>query len=230
MSGIRVLIASDLQLFCEGLRVLLAAVPELEVVGSVARAVDLPDTIPTLHPDVVVLDQAMPGAQELVRGLSGMPQACRVVALGVPDQDEQLLAWAEAGAAGFVPRDGSVESLCQTIASAARGELTCSARVAGTLLKRLQRRVLDLPAGSVRHPLTEREVEIFRLVDSGLSNKEIATRLGIEVATVKNHVHNVLEKLQVHRRAEAVGRLRGRDPRRPTPMPFHLRNPTSPFP
>jgi two-component system, NarL family, nitrate/nitrite response regulator NarL len=100
--------------------------------------------------------------------------------------------------------------------------LYCSPRVAGQLLRRLASRAELDSTQPPRLPLTGREAEIFRLVEIGLSNKEIAAQLGIEVGTVKNHVHNLLEKLRVRRRSEAIERLRGRDPRRPTPHPPRL--------
>jgi DNA-binding NarL/FixJ family response regulator len=214
----RILIASDVRLYSEGIRQFLSGTTDLEVIGIVADTTEAIRQVSESSPDVVLLDQALPRGLEVLRALRELQSPCRVVALGVPDHEEILLTWAEAGVAGFVPRDATVESLRDTISSAARGELNCSARVAGTLLQRLQHRARDLPDLPPRLALTNREVEIVQLVDQGMSNKEIAARLGIEIATVKNHVHNVLEKLQVHRRAEAAARLRGRDPRRPTPI------------
>jgi DNA-binding NarL/FixJ family response regulator len=106
-----------------------------------------------------------------------------------------------------VAREGSVHDLVDAVERAARGELQCSPQVAGTLIRRLAWRAAA-GATLIPSPLTARESEIVRLIDEGLSNKEIAVRLGIEVATVKNHVHNLLEKLRVRRRSEAAARLR----------------------
>jgi len=120
-----------------------------------------------------------------------------------------------------VPRAASVEDLVAALESVGRGELLCSAQTAAALL----RRVAALAAGrsAPAQPLsnlTRREREIGGLLEAGLSNKDIAVQLGIEVATVKNHVHNVLEKLQVHRRGQAAARLQGRTAtRRPTSVP-----------
>jgi len=95
-----------------------------------------------------------------------------------------------------------------------RGEAVCSPRVAGALLRRIAALATDGRSDRVPAHLTKREREIMGLIDEGLSNKEIAKRLRIEVATVKNHVHNILEKLQVHRRGEAAARVRAALPRR----------------
>jgi DNA-binding NarL/FixJ family response regulator len=130
----------------------------------------------------------------------------------MPDSEESVLAFAEAGIAGYVPREGSVQDLVDAVERAVRGELQCSPQLAGAIIRRLAWRAAagsDFPRG----PLTARETEIVRLIDQGLSNKEIAVRLGIEVATVKNHVHNLLEKLRVRRRAEAAAHIRSRDAR-----------------
>jgi two-component system nitrate/nitrite response regulator NarL len=121
-----------------------------------------------------------------------------------------VLGCAEAGVAGYVPREASLEDLVETIGCASRGELRCSPQLGVTLLRQLALRAAGVDDAASRAPLTSREVEIVRLIEHGLSNKEIATRLGIQVATVKNHVHNLLEKLRIHRRAEAADRLRGR--------------------
>jgi DNA-binding NarL/FixJ family response regulator len=221
VSGI--LIASDVRLYSEGLWQFLQAQPGYEVLGIADSAAATLRAAETVPPGLVLLDQALPGSLETLRGLRRLHPTCRVIALGMPDQEEAILAWAEAGAAGFVPRDASLTDLLETIHSTLRGELLCTPRVAASLLRRLASRAAAGPANPPRQPLTAREAEIVRLIDEGLSNKEIATRLGIEVATVKNHVHNLLEKLRVHRRAEAATRLRGKDPRRPTPQqPYRI--------
>jgi len=107
-----------------------------------------------------------------------------------------------------VPRDGTLADLRAVIESVARGEVVCSPRIAASLL----RRIADLAAEREPPPpelrLTSREIEIVELIDQGLSNKEIAQRLSIALPTVKNHVHSILDKLHVHRRAEAAARLR----------------------
>jgi DNA-binding NarL/FixJ family response regulator len=208
---LRVLIVSETRLYREGLAELLSRRDSLQVIGTATRAEEALLQSWELNPEVVVLDQALPDSLLLTRKLVQARPEIRVVALGLPDSEESVLTFAEAGVAGYVPRDGSVQDLVDAVQRAARGELHCSPQLAGTLIRRLAWRAAagaNLPAT----PLTARESEIVRLIDEGLSNKEIAVRLGIEVATVKNHVHNLLEKLRVHRRGEAAAQLRGRDP------------------
>jgi DNA-binding NarL/FixJ family response regulator len=142
-----------------------------------------------------------------------------LVALAVPDADDEIVAWAEAGIAGVLPRDGSFRDLVLMIHSVVRGETVCSPRTAATLLRRVAvlARTASAPAGvdassTVERPgsaLTSRETEIVRLMGRGLSNKEIAESLGIALPTVKNHIHHVLEKLQVRTRSEAAAVVLG---------------------
>lgn len=205
------LIVSDIRLYREGLAALLSRRDALQVIGTATHPDEALQQACELDPAVVVVDQALPGSLLLTQTLAQVRPNIRVVALGVPDSEESLLVFAEAGVAGYVPREGSVEDLVEAVQCATRGELQCSPQLAGILIRRLAWRAA---AGSnlTTNPLTARESEIVHLIDEGLSNKEIAVRLGIEVATVKNHVHNLLEKLRVHRRAEAAAQLRGRDP------------------
>jgi DNA-binding NarL/FixJ family response regulator len=207
-----VLIVSEIRLYREGLAALLAHRDSLSVVGTATQADEALHKACGLNPHAVVLDQALPESLMLSRALVQVRPDIRVVALGVPESEDSVLSFAEAGIAGYVPREGSVQDLVDAIERAVRGELQCSPQLAGAIIRRLAWRAAagsDLPRG----PLTARETEIVRLIDQGLSNKEIAVRLGIEVATVKNHVHNLLEKLRVRRRAEAAARIRGRDAR-----------------
>jgi two-component system, NarL family, nitrate/nitrite response regulator NarL len=212
--GIRILIGCDVRLYSEGISQFLSGQPGVAIVGVADRSEAVLQQLEQLGPDIVLLDQGLPDSLDTLRQARRLRPDCRVIALGVPEQEEALLAWAEAGVAGLVPRNASVEDLHSTIASAVRGELHCSPSLAGTLLRRLASRAdaaKDVGSGL---PLTIREAEIVTLIDQGLSNKEIAVKLGIEVPTVKNHVHNLLSKLQVHRRAEAAARLRGKSSRR----------------
>jgi DNA-binding NarL/FixJ family response regulator len=120
-----------------------------------------------------------------------------------------VIACAEAGVSGFIARESSLEELMECVSSVANDDLLCSPRVAAILLQRVK--ALAAANGAATHvppPLTLRQLEILQLVDAGLSNKEIADRLYLEVSTVKNHVHQILEKLQVRSRSEAAAALR----------------------
>jgi two-component system, NarL family, nitrate/nitrite response regulator NarL len=128
------------------------------------------------------------------------------MALAVGESEEEILACAEAGVAGFLPRNGSFDDLARAVTKVARGEVACPQSIAGALLRRI---CADAHQRCVTTDhLTPREREVLVLIEQGMSNKQIAQRLGIEVRTVKNHVHNLLEKLRVQRRGEAAARLR----------------------
>jgi DNA-binding NarL/FixJ family response regulator len=201
---IRVVLVADVRLHREGVAALLAGDKRLRVTALARPAADLaPWSNP---PDVVIVDASADGGTESIRQITSAVRQ-PIVALGVPDEEQDVIAFAESGVLGFVEREASVEELVASVVSAARGEASFPPRIATTLLRRVSalaapRRPADA-AG-----LTGRERQIVQLIAQGLSNKEIATRLCIEVATVKNHVHNILEKLQVSRRSDAVARLR----------------------
>jgi two-component system nitrate/nitrite response regulator NarL len=204
----RVLITSPIRLYREGLAHLIANQAGLNVVGA-QRALPLTQAeVYTLRAHVIVLDIATPGSIDGARRLRLLDAAPAIVTLGVTDTDEEVLACAEAGAVGYVTREGSVDELVVALYAAARGELICSPRIAGCLA----RRVAALSAGREIHRepwrLSRRERQIALLLGEDLSNKEIAVRLTIEVSTVKNHVHNILNKLQVERRGDAARLVR----------------------
>ena len=159
------------------------------------------------QPDVVLVTADPRGGVKEIRAVVAAAPDAQVVALAVPDAEGAILACAEAGAAGFVTVDQSIEDLAQAIASAARGELTCSPSITAALARRVAALAGGQPVADATARLTRRETEISDCLRSGLSNKEIASRLHIEVATVKNHVHNILEKLGASRRTEVAGHL-----------------------
>ena len=196
-----VLVVGDVRVHREGLALLLANDARLVVVGCVdvdaaasSRQADVEVVLVTAHAHVDL-------------GRIARASRAAVVALGVPEAEEDVVALAEAGVFGFVERDATLDEVVADVESAARGDPSCPPRVAAALLNRL-----TLLAQRATEPtdstLTARERQVVELIDDGLSNKEIAQRLHIEVATVKNHVHNILEKLQVSRRGEAGARLR----------------------
>jgi DNA-binding NarL/FixJ family response regulator len=209
---VRLLIVSDIRLYREGLARVLAADGRVEVIGATASVEEALATHAGWHPEVVLLDAGSAAALAAACAISESFPDTKVVALGVANAEGDVIACAEAGVAGYVLREGSVEDLVATVESAARGELRCSPRIAGALMQRLARLAGDRP-GLDGARLTRRELEIVRMIDDGLTNKEIAARLRIEVATVKNHVHNLIEKLGVRRRGEAAAKMR----RRPRP-------------
>jgi DNA-binding NarL/FixJ family response regulator len=159
-------------------------------------------------PDVVLLDTAGDREAALARLWSLREQwpEAKVVVLAVEREDDAVVDFVEAGACAYALRGTSLDGLVEIVEGACDGRSLCSPRVATSVLRRIAELARKVPAAPARlgEPLTERELEVLRLLAAGLRNKEIAHSLGITVQTVKNHVHNILEKLRVHRRRHAV--------------------------
>jgi two-component system, NarL family, nitrate/nitrite response regulator NarL len=202
---IRVLIVSDVRLYRESLSTLLGPLEQIAVVGTARSADDAVERVPGLNPDVVLLDTGQAGNAAAAHALLAPAPNARVVVIATPESEEDVIALAEAGVLGYVTRDQSLDDLIRTIQSVARDEMVCSPWMATVLVKRVQALAAQRPRPL--HRLTTREAEILALVGEGLSNKQIAARLFIEVTTVKNHVHSILEKLGVRRREEAVASM-----------------------
>jgi DNA-binding NarL/FixJ family response regulator len=216
---VEVLVVADVCLYREGLADLLDRRDELEVVGMAASVREAVEQAQRSRPQVAVMDLRTAAGPAAVRDLTGAVPGLRVVALSIVEEPDEVIAWAEAGISAYVSRDGSIDDVVGAITAAVSGELACTGRIAAALLRRVTvlsaENDADLPAAR----LTRREREIVALIDEGLANKEIATRLQIQVPTVKNHVHNVLEKLGVRRRSEAARRLRRQDRLETTVVP-----------
>jgi two-component system, NarL family, nitrate/nitrite response regulator NarL len=204
----RVLLVADVSVHRDSLVEQLDREPGIRVVGATSDLAEGVAEVWTLSPDLVLLDVAAEERVEAITALVSAIPDVRVVAFAVPATESDIIACAEAGVAACVTREASFDELVATIEQVGSGESLCSPQVAAVLL----RRVATLAAAREGDPaamLTTREREILQLIDEGLSNKQIAQRLCIEVPTVKNHVHNLLEKLGVQSRHEAAALVRG---------------------
>jgi DNA-binding NarL/FixJ family response regulator len=210
------------RLFREGLAAGLTGRDDVAVVGATDSLDAACAALLNGPPDIVLLDTGMSRVYEFARVLLRVAGAAKIVGVAVADDGADVVACGEAGMAGFVARDGSIDDVVGAIHSVMRDELQCSPRVTAALFRRLVSNGAASSPAQRALPLTPREVEIVGLIDGGLSNKEIAQRLRIGTATVKNHVHNILEKLHVSRRAEAAARVRASQAVRP---PFPRRGP-----
>jgi two-component system nitrate/nitrite response regulator NarL len=203
----RVFIASRVRLFGEGLAGILAREPQVDVIGMAGAASETRVRCHALEPDVLLIDLTIEGGLDVARELAASDKMA-VIVVGGPETEVELFACAEAGIAGFVSRDDSLGELLAAMQSVALGDFLCSPSVAGSLLRHVKTLAAGRPRDSSEVRLTTRELEVARLIDEGLSNKQIALELRIELPTVKHHVHHILEKLGVARRSEAVTRLR----------------------
>jgi DNA-binding NarL/FixJ family response regulator len=184
----------------EALRIAIERDPRIRVVDASAPG-DRPDKFGA---DVVLIEVRGPDGLQAIR--AGVPEAKGgVVAFGVPMEEHLVVGCAEAGAAALIEADATLDDLTASICRVARRELSCTPRVAATLLRYFSSRTLR--EGMDKCCLTRREREIAEMVAAGLSNKEIALRLCIALPTVKIHVHNVLAKLRVRRRTDVATRL-----------------------
>jgi DNA-binding NarL/FixJ family response regulator len=203
-----VVVATEVCLYREGLALSLERRGAAEIAAMTASPGETVERVVACRPDVVLLDMAMSGASAVVRRVREAVPPVQVVALAIAETEEVVVACAEAGVAGYVPRDASMDDLVRTLRAVARGELECPSRIAASLFRRVGALAGRHPEPEGAHALTPREREIVALIDRGCSNKEIARRLDIGLSTVKNHVHNLLEKLGVARRSAAAARVR----------------------
>jgi two-component system, NarL family, nitrate/nitrite response regulator NarL len=202
------LILSEVRFLRESLAEILTRAAGIRVCGQSGTLAHALAIAQAQRPELVLLDVAFPGGIQAAKNLSASIPEARLVALAIAETEENVLAWAEAGIAGYVPNTASVDDLVSLIAQIRRGEQTCPTRIVGSLLRRVgasERAVR--PALPPATPLTRRELEISRLIATGLGNKDIARRLGISLGTTKSHVHNLLGKLSLQRRAEVVARM-----------------------
>jgi two-component system, NarL family, nitrate/nitrite response regulator NarL len=202
---IRVLICSDVRIYREGLAEVLGRRRGITVVGTSSGARRSIDRLRALAVDVVLLDMSVAGSIATLREIAAEAAEVSVVALGIAETELEVVAYAEAGVAGYVTRDQALDELVGAVTRVARGEAPCSPRAAAMLLHRVNvlAGVSNGTSGNTVH-LTGRERQVLGLIRNGLSNKQIGQRLCIELPTVKNHVHHILEKLGVERRHQAA--------------------------
>ena len=206
------MLIASVRLYREGLAEMVRKYDDIDLIGTAGSLQEALEDILRARPSFVLLDHPFPEGPQVAKRLLRLAPGVRVVAMGVDEVEDEILAWAGAGAAGYVSRNNSVEELVAAVRSAASDDVACSPRIAGILLRHVRRqatRPLLQHHPSHARGLTAREQEIAELIAGALSNKQIATVLGISLPTVKNHVHSIFEKLEVHRRAD-VRRVLGR--------------------
>jgi two-component system, NarL family, nitrate/nitrite response regulator NarL len=204
---ISVLIAGPVRLYRDGLAAILAREDGFGVAGTAGEGSETVSWSRQLAPDVVLVDLALADCVEAIRAIAGQGEV-KIAALVSPDTERRLIGCAEAGVSNFVTRDDSIAELVATIRSAACGGSRISSLTAAAVVRNLAGLAAERvgPVGEQR--LTAREAQVMGLIERGFSNKEIARELSVALPTVKQHVHHILEKLQVSRRGEAVARMR----------------------
>jgi DNA-binding NarL/FixJ family response regulator len=209
MNAIRVLLVDDQTLFREGLRTLLSVQPGLEVAGEAVNGEEALRLAARLRPDVVLMDLRMPVLDGVAatRRLRAEHPECHVLVLTTFDDDEYVFEALRSGASGYLLKDAPTADLVHAIQAAARGESFLQPSVAAKVVaefSRLTQRGAASTAASMTEPLSEREIEVLRLVGAGASNREIANSLVIAEGTVKNHLTDILGKLGVRDRTQAA--------------------------
>jgi DNA-binding NarL/FixJ family response regulator len=209
--AIRVAIATPVRFYREGIADLLARRAHLELVGSLESGPELAALVVRRKVDVALLDLPVPEGPAIARDLRSLDPDLRIVALAAREQEDDVCAWAEAGTSGYVSCSSTIGEMVEAVETAARGEVACSPRIAGMLLRLVARtgpRTVadDAHATSHRHP-TRRERQVAELIAQGLSNKQIAYTLGITLPTVKNHVSSIFDKLDVTTRHDVLASL-----------------------
>ena len=218
---IKVIVFSDIKIYRDGIGSALAGTGQIDVIGAESRFDDAAiDKIRLESPDVILLDMTMQDSCSLAHEVKRLFAQAKIVALAVPENETNIVRCAEAGIAGYVAREASMDELIATVIGARRGEFCCPPRIAAHVFNKFH----DIACSELnqsappasRDPrelitaLTRREQQIFSLMANGLSNKHISRDLNIEVSTVKNHVHNILVKLDVKSRAGAVSLVYGK--------------------
>ncbi len=205
---ISVLIVAATKLYRDGLARLIDDQSGFRTTGTANCARQGLALIGAKQPDVVLMDVELDEAFDAISEIGGSFPKTKVVAVGLEDATARIIACAEAGASGFITHEGSLNDLLHAIDCASSDELHCTPRVAAALAHRVASLAQKRQSTMNVHCLTAREMEVVKLVEKGLSNKQIAQAMCIGVATVKNHVHHILEKLNVRSRGQAAALVR----------------------
>src|SRR3954469_11167844 len=206
LESLRVLLVDDHDLFRTGLRNLLEE-QGVQVVGEAAAGAEALRLTRELAPDVIVMDLNMPGMSgvEATRQITAIAPLARVLVLTISDQDGDVMDAILAGACGYLLKDASIQELMRGIQSAALGESLISPHIASKVLQRVRASTTSPSiAETIRSELSDREIEVLKLIANGKDNAQIAGELHISPKTVKNHISNILMKLQIGNRIQAA--------------------------
>ena len=205
---IRVLIVDDHALFRRGLMLVLESEPGIEVVGEAEDGSDALAKAEATAPDVVLMDVRMPKLSgiEATKAVAAALPTSKIIMLTVSDEEDDLYEAIKAGAAGYLLKEISIEEVADAVRAVVQGQTLISPSMASKLITEFQQlsRIASDRSQVPAPKLTDRELEVLKLVAQGMTNREVADQLYIAENTVKNHVRNILEKLHLHSRMEAV--------------------------
>ncbi len=226
---VSVMVVSEIRLFAEGLSQALARDPRLSIMSQCSRATDVLARLAGPAPEVLLLDAAFPDGPVLARQARQAAPALMIIAAALAETPADVIAWAQAGVAGYIPRSAGIADIVPLLLGIAGGEQVCSPAVAAGLIRHLRDAPLPPPPPTptpyqAAPDFTARETQIVSLICAGMSNKEIARRLNIGVSTTKSHVHNLLGKLDVRQRSLVAIRMVGQN------LPAHPPLPHQPHP
>jgi DNA-binding NarL/FixJ family response regulator len=208
---IRTMIVDDHALFRRGLEMVLAAEPDIELVSEASDGAEAVEKAGETLPDIVLMDIRMPRSSgiEACRALKDVVPSAKIVMLTISDEEADLFEAIRAGASGYLLKDIPLDEAADTVRAVDGGQSLINPSMAGKLLTEFatlaRREAASEPPEQVPAPkLTDREMQVLKLIARGMNNRDIAKELFISENTVKNHVRNILEKLQIHSRMEAV--------------------------
>jgi len=211
----RIIIFSNIRIYSEGLAKILSDVEGFDIIGTDDSFSHAIENIAHTRPDAILLDMTMPGACQAAQNIARFFPDARIVVLAAPEEEHKIILCVEAGVYGYVEREASLDELIKAIRASSCGEFFYPPRVASLVFNRIRQVAGQTQSQYVRtdplasgnnspDALTNRERQIVRLVSEGLSNKQISRELSIEVSTVKNHVHNILVKLNATSRVQVM--------------------------
>ena len=210
---INILLVNEIRLMGNVISAALEDEPDIHVVASITDIEEALKIVEENVVDVALVSTRLPdqGALKLTQAITELAPATKVLALGMTEEKKRVLRYVEAGAAGYVLKDDSLDDMIETIRAAEEGKVFVSPKIAAAMMERLSdlAQMFSDIENSVTDDadLTDRELEVLELIGEGLTNQQISERLVIEVGTVKNHVHSILEKLNVSSRGEAAAYL-----------------------
>ena len=205
---VNLIVLTPVRLLGDGLAACFGSRPDISVVAVVNELAALREALETTDAELVLVDVSTGIELFDMRAIAAEWPDVALVALGLHEQRDEVIRCGRAGFAGYIPRNASIDTLCNTLFEVVAGRLACPPEIAGGLLRALFRRDRQSDLTAADLALTRRESEVLQLLGRGLSNKEIGSELFLSVATVKHHVHHVLEKLKLSRRAQAMHRVR----------------------